>query len=185
MKNMTDELAGLSPELAALLAKTPKVSDLNLTKLEVAVKGLDDDPAWRADYLKSLFVAKIREAMEEAGIAQTEIAQNWGKSRQYVSKLLAQDKRVNFTIETLCYLAHFVNRRLEVQVLRPAETATIVRTLPSAQIFRSPEEIAWDVPCEPNKEFRAALDQNFVRDFRPALPQEAREEELHDTCLAA
>ena len=58
---------------------------------------------------------------------QSELAKRWGKTRQYVSKLFNEDKRINFTIETMCELAHQLNRRLAIQVLEPNQVAYVMR----------------------------------------------------------
>ncbi len=101
---------------------------------------LDQSPSFRADYLKSLFVEKMLEAMTEAGTKQTEIAKCLGKTRQYVSKVLNEDRRINFTIETMCEFAHLVGRYVDIQVLRVNEVAHILRTVPAERCVLSLEE---------------------------------------------
>lgn len=125
----------LSPELPAelreYLASVPELSEPDLAELRKASEALDRDPAFRADYLKSLFVEKMLEAMQETGETQSDLARRWNRTRQYVSKLFNEDRKVNFTIETLCELAHLLNRRVSIDVLREDEIAHVVRVVPA------------------------------------------------------
>src|SRR4029077_1960435 len=101
-----------TPEkLREYLNTIPAVADEDLDQLRAAAAELDSDPAFQADYLKSLFVEKMLEAMKERGENQTQLALRWGKSRQYVSKLFNEDRRVNFTLETMSSLAQLLGCR--------------------------------------------------------------------------
>jgi transcriptional regulator with XRE-family HTH domain len=117
----------LSPEipedLRAYLENVPAVSPEDVARLAAAAELLDEDPSFQAEFLKSIFVEKMIEALKERGESQSELARRWGKTRQYVSKLFNEDKRVNFTIETMCEMAHQVGLRLDLCVLMPDQTA--------------------------------------------------------------
>jgi transcriptional regulator with XRE-family HTH domain len=133
----------LSPELPAdireYLATVPPVTEQDLTALRHAGEALDHHPAFQADFLKSLFVERMLEAMEEIGETQSDLARRWNRSRQYVSKLFHEDKKVNFTVETLCELAHLLNRRVAIEVLREDEVAHVVRCMPTRRTIESLE----------------------------------------------
>lgn len=122
----------LSPALRAWLDATPAVTERDLQNLRDAGKIPADDPAFQADYPKSLFIEKMLAAMKESGVTQTELAGRRGKSRQYSSKLLNEHRRINFTIETMCEFAHLLGRRVEIQVLGAAEALHVVRAMPPA-----------------------------------------------------
>lgn len=139
----------LSPDLPAdireYLATVPPVTEQDLAALRKAGEALDHDPAFQADCLKSLFVERMLEAMEEIGETQSALARRWNHSRQYVSKLFREDKKVNFTIETLCELAHLLNRRIAIEVLREDEVAHVMRCA-TAQRMIEPLEAHWTGP---------------------------------------
>lgn len=123
--------ADLPAELREYLQSVPSVNAKDLAELKQAAEALDRDPAFQADYLKSLFVERMLEAMAELGESQSSLAKRWNCSRQYVSKLFNEDKKVNFTIETLCELAHLLQRRVDIRVLRENEETHVVCTAPA------------------------------------------------------
>ena len=90
----------LSPDLPAdlreYLENVPPVTEQDLAALRKAGEALDRDPAFQADYLKSLFVERMLEALEEVGETQSDLARRWNRSRQYVSKLFHEE---SFDIE--------------------------------------------------------------------------------------
>lgn len=117
----------LPPEIAALLANTPKTTPATLERLREAGERLENDPAFQADFMKSQYVENVMQAMAEKGISQSELARRWGKSRQYLHKLLNEDKRINFTIETMVELVMLLDRRLEMHILKKDEAAHVLR----------------------------------------------------------
>jgi len=123
----------MSEDMKAYLGSTPEVTEADMEALRTAAQKLESDPAFQADYLKSRFVEQMLAAMEENGISKTELANRWGKSRQYISKLLNEDSHVNFTIETMCAFAHLLNRRVDLQVVRPSEVTHVIRLVPAAK----------------------------------------------------
>ena len=165
-------------DLAELLEQTPPVTQDDLARLEAAAKALDDDPAFQADSLKSLFVENLLAAMEELHENQNQLAQRWGKSRQYVSKLFNEDKRVNFTIETMAELAHLLGRRLVLQVLSPGEHGYVMRCQPTRDRFVMPED-EWDKPTQ-------IFPLNVIAQYRGGMvPEKTVKPIVYDTDLAA
>ncbi|MGA3172202.1 MAG: helix-turn-helix transcriptional regulator [Chthoniobacteraceae bacterium] len=114
-------------DIASLLAATPKVTDAVRARMREAARELDADPEFQAEYVKGLFVNTILEAMKEQNLTPSDVARKWGHSRQYLHKLLDEDKQVNFTIETMVELAMILGRRVEVHLLKKEETAHVVR----------------------------------------------------------
>ncbi len=126
MKRGIDE-SMLDADLLELLSNSRQLTQEDLDHLGRTNEALDDDPEFRADYLKSLFVNDILQAIEEGNQSQSELARRWGKSRQYLSRILNEDRRVNFTIETMAELAALVGRRLDLLVLNPSEHVHVLR----------------------------------------------------------
>lgn len=120
--NANKDSLAISPRLAALLAKAPKVSEIDQGRLQRAGEQLHADPVWCGEGMKGYFVNEMLLAMEQQKISQSELAEKLGKSRQYVSKVLAENKRINFTIETMHAISHALNRRLELVVIKPPAT---------------------------------------------------------------
>lgn len=127
MKTKPQDTIDLPADLEALLANTPLLTPEVHTRLERAAAEADQDPQYHADYLKGLFVEELRQAMEAKNITQSELARRMGCSRQYLSKLFAEDKRVNFTLDTLCALAHQAGRRVHLLVLPEGEAMHVLR----------------------------------------------------------
>jgi transcriptional regulator with XRE-family HTH domain len=122
------------------------LTDEDLARLKAAAAALDSDPEFQADYLKSLFVEKMLEALAERGENQTQLAQRWGKTRQYVSKLFREDKRVNFTIETMSSLAGLLGRRLELQVA-PIDEPRTSQPTGRAKTSKQANKVATSAPA--------------------------------------
>ncbi len=111
----------LPPDIAEWLKTVPKVTPEMKASLRAAAKALETDTEFQADYIKGLFVNFMLEAMDEEKLTQSEVARKWGRSRQYLHKLLNEDKRVNFTVETMVELAMLLGRRIEMRVVRGDE----------------------------------------------------------------
>ncbi len=133
----------LPEDIRAWFETTPRLTKADLEELRRAGAALDDDPAFCAELIKGRFVSEMLAAMEEKGQTQAEVARVWGKTRQYLNKLLNEDKRVNFTVETICELAHLLNRRIDVKVLRRDEVAHVMRCVPTERRLVRPEA-AWN-----------------------------------------
>jgi hypothetical protein len=130
-KNMSKKTAELSDELPeilrAYLAKVPPVTEAARARLRAAAKELETDSEFQADYIKGLFVNFMIEAINEEKLTQSEVAHKWGRSRQYLNKLLNEDKRVNFTVETMVELALLLGRRIEMHVFKKDEATHMLR----------------------------------------------------------
>lgn len=46
----------------------------------------------------------------------------WGKRRQYVGRIMNEDARVNFTLETMCEMLSLVGKRLTIQAVETKTT---------------------------------------------------------------
>lgn len=125
--------------LEELLKDVPPTSELDLESYAAASHALDEDPAYVADVLKSQFVVEVCNAMQEQGIKANQLAGKWGKSRQYLSKILKEDKRVNFTIGTMVELLMQLDRRLELHFPRKGEHTFVMHCL-----NHEPNRPAWD-----------------------------------------
>jgi len=145
----------LSPDLPEDIRKyletVPPLSQEDLAELRAAAGELDSDPAFQAEYLKGLFIEKMFEALEDRHETQSEFARRWGKTRQYVSKLFHESKRVNFTIETLCDMAHQFGLRVDLRVLRPNEVAQMMSCVASERTLISPEARWGEAPPPPSR----------------------------------
>lgn len=134
---MSEKSAELSDELPEVLreylAKVPPVTDAARARLRAAAKELDDDANFQAEYIKGLFVNFMLEAMDEEKLTQSEVARKWGRSRQYLHKLLNEDKRVNFTVDTMVELAMLLGRRIEMHVFKKEEAAHVLRCVTRPQ----------------------------------------------------
>lgn len=146
--------ADLSDDLRAFLESSSDVTTATLSEVGVAAAELDWDAEFQADYWKAKFVSSVLEAMHEEHISQSDLASQWGRARQYVNKILNEDKRVNFTIETMVELATLLKRRFEIHVLKRNEAAHFlhVRTpayaVPQLGFFESQKIIPFIQPCE-------------------------------------
>lgn len=119
---------GIPPAIREELLRTQPVTPERLATLSEANRKLIADPAFQADCCKGSFVESMLEALEERGETKAALADRWGKSRQYVQKIFDEDKRVNFTIDTLFELAHLLERRVSIDVLRDGESVRIIKT---------------------------------------------------------
>jgi transcriptional regulator with XRE-family HTH domain len=119
---------GISDDLRQYLEGIPPVTKADLGELRAAGEELAANPGFQAESLKSLFIEKVLLAMEEKGISKSELAKRWKKSRQYISKLLHEDRSVNFTIETMAELAHQLGLRIEIQMREARETARPIKS---------------------------------------------------------
>lgn len=113
--------AGLPDDLAALFAAAPVTTDADLAHLEKAAKALHRDPSFVADHAKGLIIEDILRAMEAAGMTRNALAGKIGKSRQYVSKILDEDRRVNFTIDSLAEFSAALGIQLCLRLLPASE----------------------------------------------------------------
>ena len=108
------------------LERTPPVTPEMLAELAAANRRLNADPEFQADLLKGLFVEQMLEALEDRGETKAQLAERLGKTRQYIQKLFDEDKRVNFTVDTLCAVAHALGRCVQLHICRAEEAPMIL-----------------------------------------------------------
>lgn len=133
-EEVVDTFDDFPPELAELFRNTEPVSQEAVDAMAEANRALADDPDFMADLLKGYFVERVLEGLEETGLKKAQLGSRIGKSRQYVNKILDEDKRVNFTIETMTKIAHAIDCRLDIHVLKKNEEAHIFRTVDHREI---------------------------------------------------
>jgi len=119
----------LPDDIAALFANTRQATPKELAALAKAADALRTDPKFLADYSKGLVVEDILRAMEEAGLNRNTLAAKLGKTRQYVGKILDEEHRANFTIDTLAELSAALGVKLHVRMLPENEHMIFVRGL--------------------------------------------------------
>jgi plasmid maintenance system antidote protein VapI len=136
----------LSPELEALFESSRPIQDLDLQGLAEAIRDLESSPTHVAETRKAVFVEDILRALDDDEVSKSELGRRMGKSRQQISTLLDEDKKNNFTIETMAKISVALGRKLIVRMLA-SETEiqlnrnTIVQTAPqAAQILKQPWE---------------------------------------------
>ncbi len=133
--NPPPSTSGLPADLAGLFAKVAPTRSSDVDALTRAAAQLDADPEFLADYAKGLVVEDVLRALEASGLNRNVLAKKIGKSRQYLSKILDEDRRVNFTIETLAELAAALKLQLCVRLLPASERLLFLRKMTvSAQI---------------------------------------------------
>lgn len=157
----------LREELAHTRALTPAMLD----ELAKANRALQDDPAFSADVLKGFFVNEMLAALEDRDESKAQLAERIGKTRQYVQKLFDEDRRVNFTVDTLCVIAHALGRRVHLHVCKPDEEPMIL-TATKRRLNAMPLS-GWDVPSTPRRETA------WMEDFKPITNPTTPEEVSH------
>lgn len=124
-----DTQTPLPDDLAALFENTRQATSTERSRLEKAGAALGTDPAFLADVSKGLIVEDILRAMETAGLNRNTLASKLDKSRQYVGKILDEEKPANFTIDTLAELSAVLGVKLHVRMLPENEHMIFVRGL--------------------------------------------------------
>jgi transcriptional regulator with XRE-family HTH domain len=139
----------------------PVTSDM-IDELAKANRELQSDPAFEADVIKMVFVNEMLEALEAHGKTKAKLADKLGKSRQYVQKLFNEDKRVNFTIDTMCEIAHALDRRVYFHVCKFDEEPMILTSTLSHEVLptgqwpkKAPQRLNRRLPEFINKPFFA------------------------------
>jgi ribosome-binding protein aMBF1 (putative translation factor) len=172
----------LPADLQDLLNTTAVFSDTKRQTLAKANKDLFNDPSFKADLLKSSFVEDIYSAMEEKSLSKSALAKMWGKTRQYIAKILDEDAKINFTIETMVEISHHCG--LELKITTSSKDEHIWKNFNKA--VNSSVLNFWGVsPCETNVE---SPDDIIIPLFRK---QDWQKEKLprtpvnNDLCLSA
>lgn len=154
---------GLPDDLAALFASAPVTTDADLAQLEKAAKALHSDPAFIAEHAKGLVVEDILRVMEKTGISANALAGKLGKSRQYVSKILSEHRRANFTIESLAEFSAALDLQLCLRLLPASERLLFIRTITASVPKTSSNDFPEaDDAAEPWMEEEAFIPQNIV-----------------------
>ncbi len=128
----------------ASFANARPVNEIDRKAFARDVRKLMDKPSFKAGVIKDQFIHNILEALDEEGISQSELAKRWGKSRQYLSKMLKEDKRVNYTIDTMVEVMHHLGRRVEVHFPRANELTRVIHCLqaePGRAEWQQPEKV--------------------------------------------
>lgn len=111
----------LSPELAALLAATRPVDEIDKEALAESIRALETSPQHVADTRKASFVEDVLRALNEQGLTKSELARRLGKTRQQLNYMLNEGKLNNFTIETMAQISTALGRNLFVRMLATHE----------------------------------------------------------------
>jgi transcriptional regulator with XRE-family HTH domain len=160
--------------IAALFANTRQATPKELAALEKAANALGSDPAFLADQSKGLVVEDILRAMEEAGLNRNTLAAKLGKTRQYVGKILDEERRANFTIDTLAELSVALGVKLHLRMLPENEHMIFVRGLTMTtkveplpeftrsdnrypRVFEDPYEATNIIPIETHRHVRSRM----------------------------
>lgn len=136
----TASVTPLPADLEALFAEAPTLSPADYAHLEESASKLGKDPKFIADLAKGLIIEDILRAMEHAGLNGAMLAERIGKSRQYVSKVLNEDSRVNFTVETLAEFSAALNLQLCLRMVPDSEHMLFIRRLPTPVTRASDEQ---------------------------------------------
>ncbi len=133
-----------SSGLMALFENARPVNEIDREGFARDVRKLMDKPSFKAGVIKDQFIHNILEALDEEGISQSELARRWGKSRQYLSKMLKEDKRVNYTVDTMVEVMHHLGRRVEVHFPRANERTMVIHCLQAEPVrgdWKQPEKV--------------------------------------------
>jgi hypothetical protein len=66
--------------------------------------------------MKARVVEAVLEEMETQQLNRNQLARKWNKSRQYVGRILDENRKANFTLETISELLYLVGKRMEIQI---------------------------------------------------------------------
>lgn len=160
----------LSADLLAYLESVPPATSEMTERVDAANRALEADPAFHADYIKSLFVEKMYAALDERHETKATLADRLGKTRQYIHKLFSEDKRVNFTVDTLCAVAHALGRRVHLHICHEHEQPVII-TRPRTPVLVHAQ--SWERPAAM---IRPTLNANRFVVSTTALPTLPRKE---------
>lgn len=110
--------SGLPLHLAELLgqhkpqtAKQREASRKNMIRMRIE---WEHNPNENTELHCAVFRSNIINAMEDAGITESQLASRIGKSRQYVHSMLKGGRRSNFSIETMVKLTIAVGLKLRI-----------------------------------------------------------------------
>lgn len=107
----------LSDELKALFDSTPALTAEKEKELAEAIHTAKHDPVFQAELMKARVVEAVVAEMEARQMNRNQLANKWNKSRQYVGRILDENRKANFTLETISELLHLVGKRVEIKIL--------------------------------------------------------------------
>jgi len=157
--------ADLPADLRAYLESVPPSTPEMTDSLARANRAAQEDPQFDADLMKMVFVNEMLTALDERKETKSTLADRLGKTRQYIQKLFNEDKRVNFTIETLCTVAHALGRRVHMHVYRENEQPVIISRTRTPVMIKAG---GWDRP--PAMVYASSNVDRFVRTNLPTTP---------------
>ena len=148
----------LDQEIDALFGNARPLDREELEAMGRKNREIMDRPSFKAGLIKDQFIDKILEAMEESGTSQSELAKRCGKSRQYLSKLLKEDQRVNYTIDTMVEVMHQLGRRVEMHFPRADEHTLVLHCLRETPVRPASDSVEPRIAPRPNNfEFSASV----------------------------
>lgn len=139
----------LPPELQELYDNTPVMSEAETKELGDAIQALNSDPQYIADEVKEHFLNTILAEMRLQGLNQNQLAEKWGKHRQYVSNILNPDNSKNFTISTMVELSMLLGLRMKCEFSPLDESAQTTRYTTAETLSRV---------AEPSEDYKADSD---------------------------
>jgi len=101
----------LPSDIQSYLDETPPLTKEMLDELAESNERINNDPHVEADLIKMQFVNEMLAALDERGETKAHLAERLGKSRQYIQKVFDDSNRANFTVDTLCLIAHALGRK--------------------------------------------------------------------------
>ncbi|GHC11972.1 helix-turn-helix domain-containing protein [Cerasicoccus arenae] len=155
----------LNLDIDEFFASARPLSDKELDDMARETRAIMDKPSFKSGVLKDQFIHYILETMDDEGITKSELAKRCGKTRQYLSKLLKEDKRVNYTVDTMVEVMHHLGRKVDINYPRNEEVTMVIHCLKV-----EPVRGAWvksERAVEPKKQkFRASNSTPSLKSFR-------------------
>ncbi|MGE3310609.1 MAG: hypothetical protein AB7O66_11610 [Limisphaerales bacterium] len=147
-------------ELSAFFGQFPELTDSERNDLELGARELEKDPDFHVELQKAKFAEAMLEALAERQESKSDLAKRWGRSRQYVSKLLHAERRVNLTVKSMVELAFQLDRQIEIVVTR---TSSLVNSQVTT-IYWEEARRSWE-----GTNFRRRSEIGFEPAFEPAV----------------
>ena len=118
----------LDQEAEDLFADATAPSPEAQAELTCAGRELAQDPAFQAELAQAFFVEDLLRAQERAGVSLAQLAAKVGVSRQYMSRIVNEDRATNFTIESMAKITAALGCTLAVRMLLPGESLHLKAT---------------------------------------------------------
>lgn len=132
----------LSPGILEALSQTPPITQEDVADIAAFHHALNLNADFQTDLLSGYFLDSVLAVMREDGVKGIELARRLGKSRQYLSSLLDENNRRNFTLSTIAEIAIALNRRVmplelynpihQMKFVMPEEQSFTVSVMPYA-----------------------------------------------------